>query len=104
MQTTHLSTTEQIHHDLYAMVPKTVEKKRKREEPESEVEDQSAALLKGFESSEEENVSGDEGFKQGQDVPALPDAKKLNKKLKLANKQGEGVGSGVVYVGWVQRE
>lgn len=86
------------------MVPKTVEKKRKREEPEPEVEDQTAALLKGFESSGDENGSGDEGFKQGQEVPALPDAKKLNKKLKLANKPGEGVESGVVYVGYVHLE
>lgn len=86
------------------MVPKMVEKKRKREEPESEGEDQTAALLKGFESSGEEDGSGDEGFKQGQDVPALPDAKKLNKKLKLANKQGEGQESGVVYVGYVHWE
>jgi nucleolar protein 15 len=84
------------------MVPKAVEKKRKREEPESETEDQSAALLKGFESSGEEDASGEERFKQGQDVPALPDANKLNKKLKLANKQGEGVESGVVYVGYVR--
>jgi len=86
------------------MVPKAVEKKRKREEPESETEDQSAALLKGFESSGEEDASGEERFKQGQDVPALPDATKLNKKLKLANKQGEGVESGVVYVGYVRLE
>ena len=85
------------------MVPRTVEKKRKREEPESDREDQTAALLKGFESSDDEgNVSGAERFKQGQDVPALPDAKKLNKKLKVANKQGEGVDSGVVYVGYVE--
>lgn len=83
------------------MVPKAVEKKRKREEPEFETEDQTAALLKGFESSGEEDVAGEERFKQGQDVPALPDANKLNKKLKLANEQGEGVGSGVVYVGYV---
>ena len=87
-----------------AMVPKGVEKKRKREEPDSEGEDQTAALLKGFESSGEEEVFGDEGFKQGHDVPALPDSEKLNKKLKLANKQGEGVGSGVVYVGYVDLE
>ncbi|MCJ1361567.1 MKI67 FHA domain-interacting nucleolar phosphoprotein [Acarospora aff. strigata] len=85
------------------MVPKTVEKKRKREKPEVEVEvevkDQTTALLKGFESSGAENASGEEGFQQGQDVPALPDAKKLNQKLKGANKPGDGGEPGVVYVG-----
>ena len=89
------------------MVPKTVEKKRKREKPEVEVEvevkDQTTALLKGFESSGAENASGEEGFQQGQDVPALPDAKKLNQKLKGANKPGDGGEPGVVYVGYVHR-
>ncbi len=82
------------------MVPRTVDKKRKRDENEGDGDDQTAALLKGLESSEEEDVSGDEGFEQGQDVPALPDAK-LNKKLKVVGRKGEGSEPGVVYVGYV---
>ncbi|KAI9873339.1 MAG: hypothetical protein M1830_000519, partial [Pleopsidium flavum] len=53
----------------------------------------------GLESSGEEDVSGDEGFEQGQDVPALPDAKKLSKELKVVSKKGAGAEPGVVYVG-----
>lgn len=100
------------------MVPKTAEKKRKREvqpkskpvqeavvESEQEADDHTAALLKGFESSDEEHASGDEGYKEGQPVPAIPDSKKLSKKLEKATRKSqhgsEEVGeSGVVYVGY----
>ena len=63
-------------------------------------DDQTAALLKGFESSDEEDVSGEEGFKAGQDIPKLPEGKKLSKQLKKI-KAMEGDQPGVIYVGFV---
>lgn len=82
------------------MAPKPADKKRKRVDTEQDGEDQAVAFLKGFESSEED-LSGDEGFAPGQDVPALPDTKALNKKLKVVSQKGEGSEPGVVYVGYV---
>ncbi|KAI9753253.1 MAG: hypothetical protein M4579_005266 [Chaenotheca gracillima] len=62
-------------------------------------EDQTAALLKGFESSEDEaDISHDEGFEKGKPVPALPQDKTLQKKLKSANASDKDE-PGVVYVG-----
>ncbi|KAI9841715.1 MAG: hypothetical protein M1837_000448 [Sclerophora amabilis] len=60
--------------------------------------DQTAALLKGFESSDEDDGSGDEGFEKGRPVPALPQDKKLQRKLKGVS-TGSTQEPGAVYVG-----
>ena len=64
-----------------------------------EEDDQTAALLKGFESSEDEDVPSGEGFVDGQKIPNLPAAaKKASNKLK---KSGTGeTGVGVIYIGY----
>ena len=62
-------------------------------------DDQTAALLKGFESSEDEDAFDGEGFTEGQKIPRLPDAaKKASNKLKKASNGETGVG--VVYIGY----
>lgn len=71
------------------------------EDVEDEVDDQTAALLKGFESSsdEEDAAEGEEG--EGfpiDEVPTLPNEKSLRKTLDAASKD-DSDGSGVVYVG-----
>ncbi|KAK8202791.1 hypothetical protein IWZ01DRAFT_515431 [Phyllosticta capitalensis] len=73
------------------------------EESENEKEgedDQTAALLKGFESSEDEQDGEDEGF-DADKVPAIPNEKKLRKKLSKAQGEEGKEGPGVVYVGRV---
>ncbi|KAK8177108.1 hypothetical protein IWX90DRAFT_420205 [Phyllosticta citrichinensis] len=70
------------------------------EESENEKEDdQTAALLKGFESSEDEADGEDEGL-NADEVPTIPNEKKLRKKLTKAQEQGQDL-PGVVYVGRV---
>ncbi|KAL1957149.1 hypothetical protein VTO42DRAFT_6292 [Malbranchea cinnamomea] len=66
----------------------------------SEEDDQTAALIKGFESSdEEEDPSGDEGFQPGQEVPKIPDSKQIKRKLrKMKMREEEPEEPGVVYV------
>lgn len=61
---------------------------------EQDEDDQTKALLKGFESDEDEEDGEDEGDLSR--VPALPDSKKLRKKLEKAN---EDKGTGVIYIG-----
>lgn len=68
-------------------------------EDEFEEDDQALDLLKGFDSGDDDDISGDEDFKQGQEVPKVPRAKKPAKKLKAA--KGEVDEPGVVYVGYV---
>ncbi|PWY86285.1 hypothetical protein BO70DRAFT_386526 [Aspergillus heteromorphus CBS 117.55] len=73
------------------------------EASESEVEedDRTVALIRGFESSGDEDESGDEGFDSNKAVPKIPDSKKA--KRKILKKQRENAGSaeepGTVYVG-----
>ena len=69
-------------------------------ESSDEQDDQTMALLKGFESGSEEDASGDEGFKEGQPVPKLPQGKQLSKQLKKI-KATEDDEPGVIYVGYV---
>ncbi len=69
-------------------------------ESDVEEDDQTEALLKGFESSDENDASGDEGFEKGQEVPSLPANKKLQKKLKGA-KDIQSDSPGIIYVGFV---
>ncbi|WEW55535.1 nucleolar protein [Emydomyces testavorans] len=70
------------------------------EEDESE-DDQTLALIRGFESSGEEDISGDEGFESGQEVPQIPDSKQVKKKMrKLKNTPAdEPEKPGTVYIG-----
>ncbi|GAD95502.1 rRNA processing protein gar2 [Paecilomyces variotii No. 5] len=71
-----------------------------QEDDEAE-DDQTAALIKGFESSgDEEDVSGDEGFDPKNPVPKIPDSKKVKRKLVKKQKSiGEPEETGTVYVG-----
>ncbi|PGH08269.1 hypothetical protein AJ79_06055 [Helicocarpus griseus UAMH5409] len=65
-------------------------------------DDQTAALIQGFESSGDEDISGDEGFEPGKEVPAIPDAKQMKRKLRKMKKTStETEEPGVVYVGRV---
>lgn len=68
------------------------------DEEDLEEDDQTLALLKGFDSGDDDGVSGDEGYKQGSEVPEIPNAKTTAKKLKAANDEANG--PGVVYVGY----
>lgn len=67
------------------------------EEDEWEPDDQTANLIRGFESDgEDDKDSGDEGFKEGKPVPKLPRRKGLSETLKDARSTNE---PGVIYVG-----
>lgn len=66
-------------------------------EIQEEEQGQTLALLKGFDSGDEDQFSGEEIFKQGQSVPKIP--KKSAKKLKAAKDESEE--PGVVFVGYV---
>lgn len=74
-------------------------------EDESEDEgedDQTAALIKGFESSGDEDDSGDEGYTPGKPVPKIPDSKKAQKKIMKKQKEGDAPEEpGTVYIGYV---
>lgn len=63
------------------------------EEEDLEEDDQTLAILVGFDDSDEEAVQGDGGFKQGQEVPAAPTTSKAKPT------KGDTEGPGVVYVG-----
>lgn len=70
------------------------------EDEDSEIDDQTEALLKGFESDEDEDDAEKEGgLKEGETVPAIPAIKKSKKKSKDATESGEPDKPGVVYVG-----
>ncbi|KAF3491967.1 ribosomal biogenesis protein Gar2 [Arthroderma uncinatum] len=63
-------------------------------------DDQTLALIRGFESSGEEDASGDEGFEPGQEVPRIPDSKKAMKAIRQKKKKNaEPEEPGTVYVG-----
>ncbi|KAJ6030123.1 uncharacterized protein N7446_000814 [Penicillium canescens] len=63
-------------------------------------DDQTAALIKGFESSDDEGESGDEGYKEGQPIPKIPDSKKAQRKLAKQQKaNGAPEEPGTVYIG-----
>ncbi|EEP80783.1 predicted protein [Uncinocarpus reesii 1704] len=70
------------------------------EEDESE-DEQILDLIKGFESSGDEDASEDEGFEPGQNVPQIPDSKQVKRKMKKAKKNhtDEPEEPGTVYVG-----
>lgn len=68
------------------------------DEEDFEEDDQTLALFQSFESGDEDGISGDEGYKQGGEVPEIPNAKTAAKELKAANDEADG--PGVVYVGY----
>ena len=68
------------------------------DDAESEEDDQTAALLKGFESSDDEDVTEGETFMQEQPIPGLPHPEETSKKLK--NIKGKDNEPGVVYIGY----
>ncbi|KAJ6000322.1 hypothetical protein N7481_000731 [Penicillium waksmanii] len=71
------------------------------EEDDEAEDDQTAALIKGFESSGDEDESGDEGFESGKPVPKIPDSKKVKQKLLKKQKKNAGTNEepGTVYIG-----
>jgi nucleolar protein 15 len=69
-----------------------------RDGEDSEVDDQTQALLKGFESEDEDESSG-EGLEDGAPVPEIKMTKSQKKALKKANEEAEGDKPGVIYVG-----
>ncbi|KAI9924000.1 hypothetical protein MW887_007458 [Aspergillus wentii] len=63
-------------------------------------DDQTVALIKGFESSGDEDESGDEGYDASKPVPKIPDSKKTKRKLLKKQKNSEEQEEpGTVYVG-----
>lgn len=72
-----------------------------RDEESGDEDDQTLALIRGFESSGEEDISGDEGFEPGQDVPQIPDSKQVKRKLRKLKKShsDEPEKPGTVYIG-----
>lgn len=73
------------------------------EESEEEIDDveddQTAALIKGFESSGDEDESGDEGYNSKMPIPKIPDTKKAEKKMKKLQQGDSKDEPGTVYVG-----
>lgn len=70
------------------------------DEEDEDLDDQTAALIKGFESSGDEDESADEGFDKEKPVPKIPDSKKTQRKIAKKLKQnGAPEEPGTVYVG-----
>ncbi|KAL8949452.1 MAG: hypothetical protein Q9222_004439 [Ikaeria aurantiellina] len=60
--------------------------------------DQTLALIKGFESDDDEEPAGDfEGFKEGTEMPQLPQETQVKQKLQAIKDTSDG--PGVIYVG-----
>ncbi|EED23714.1 ribosomal biogenesis protein Gar2 [Talaromyces stipitatus ATCC 10500] len=65
-----------------------------------EIDDQTAELIKGFESSGDEDASEDEGFEAGKPVPRIPDSKKAKRKIQKKLKENDQPDEpGAVYIG-----
>ncbi|KAJ5502084.1 hypothetical protein N7463_004958 [Penicillium fimorum] len=63
-------------------------------------DDQTEALIKGFESSGDEDESDGEGYKEGEPIPKAPNTKKAERKLaKQLRKDGPPEEPGTVYIG-----
>ena len=71
------------------------------DDEDSEIDDQTEALLKGFESDgDEEDAKNEEGLKEGEEVPTVPDLSNRSKKqLQKALDFKKDDSPGVVYVG-----
>lgn len=71
-----------------------------RQSENDEIDDQTADLIKGFESSGDEDASEDEGFEAGKAVPRIPDSKKAKRKIQKKLKENDQPNEpGAVYVG-----
>ncbi|KAL5000642.1 hypothetical protein BDV10DRAFT_31143 [Aspergillus recurvatus] len=85
------------------IVPSDSEEEAAPAADESEEEDdQTTALIRGFESSGDEDESGDEAIDPEAPVPKIPDSKKAKRKILKLQKQNKAESSGqpgVVYVG-----
>ena len=68
------------------------------DEEDFEDEDQTLALLKGFDTGDDDGISGDEGYKQDDEIPEIPDVETTALKLKAANDEADG--PGVIFVGY----
>ncbi|KAL4879767.1 hypothetical protein BJY04DRAFT_89359 [Aspergillus karnatakaensis] len=71
-------------------------------EDSEEEDDQTTALIRGFESSGDEDESADEGLDPDAPVPKIPDSKKAKKKILKLQKEAKAQSSestGAVYVG-----
>jgi nucleolar protein 15 len=68
-------------------------------EAEAEEDDQTAALLAGFESSDDENDPQDDGIALDK-LPAVPNMKEVRKQLKDAQQQDDENSPGVIYIGY----
>jgi nucleolar protein 15 len=71
-------------------------------ESEDEEDDQTTALIRGFESSGDEDESADEVIDPDAPVPKIPDSKKAKRKILKLQKQNKSDSSeqpGAVYVG-----
>jgi len=77
-----------------------VEEDVEESEGESDVDDQTQALLEGFESEDDNDKVEDAGLEEGQTVPTVPKLSKADKKLlKKKEAEDEEEKPGVVYVG-----
>jgi nucleolar protein 15 len=71
-------------------------------ESDDEEDDQTTALIRGFESSGDEDESADEAIDPDAPVPKIPDSKKAKRKILKLQKQNKSASSeqpGAVYVG-----
>jgi nucleolar protein 15 len=68
-------------------------------EAEAEEDDQTAALLAGFESSDDENDPQDDGIALDK-LPAVPNMKEVRKQLKDAQQTDDENTPGVIYIGY----
>ncbi|KAJ5368655.1 uncharacterized protein N7496_008415 [Penicillium cataractarum] len=75
------------------------ESEESEEEIDDAEDDQTAALIKGFESSGDEDESGDEGYNSKMPIPKIPDTKKAEKKMKKLQQGDSKDEPGTVYVG-----
>ncbi|KAH8685550.1 hypothetical protein BGZ60DRAFT_426039 [Tricladium varicosporioides] len=86
--------------DIEPEVEEPIEEGAEEDDNGSEVDDQTEALLKGFESDgDEEDDTNEEGLPAGQEVPKVELSKKDKKKLQKAAEEAAGDKPGVVYVG-----
>jgi nucleolar protein 15 len=70
------------------------------EDDDSEIDDQTEALLKGFESEgDEADVENEGGLEEGQEIPKVPDVSSKSKKQLQKTKEITKDKPGVVYVG-----
>lgn len=81
-------------------VHETSETEPQDESDDEGEDDQTVALIKGFESSGDEDISDDEGYEAGKPIPNIPDSKKAKRQIqKKTKKRDTPDHPGAVYVG-----